>query len=129
MTMEFPLSPRLRLLARAISEQEACWNWRDIIPVLTEVANRNGVILGFDILSFDQPKDAVHLWGTSTYEMKEYLNSAPWSDCVNKSLNAALEDIRRTRDITAYTGKLENLWYSPVIMQSHEPLYPRFKSR
>jgi hypothetical protein len=82
------------------------------------------VVLGFDILSFEGQGEAGRIWGTSTYQMADYLRTRTWTECVKIALEAALGDLRCVPELTSYTGSLQNLWYCPVTMEWGEPLFP-----
>lgn len=119
------VSPALRLAARTLSPAEVCWRHSDIIAVLKELAERNSVILGFDILAFEAPDNGIRPWGTSAYQVDQYLRSRPWNECVKISLEAALKDVERSRELTGYNGDLDDLWYCPVTRSWGEASSPQ----
>lgn len=118
------LSRSLRLASHTISAAEVCWRRRDFAKVIHELASRNVVILGFDILTLEGPNSAVRLWGTSAYDMKDLLRTRPWNECVKLSLEKAEHDLNCPHELTLYTGNLDDLWYCPITMQWGEPIYP-----
>lgn len=110
--------PSLRSEARIIGD-ELLWPRLHVARALSYVARASLVVLGYDIVSFPKgSKPSVN--GQSSYEMDSELTSKAWEEVVVRSLELALRDLNRTRELTGLHPPYDDIWYSIDIISREE---------
>lgn len=112
------------LLDGAISEsqktvgREVYWKYSKVREVLKNTAAARRVILGFDIVEF--VNGAGRTWGTSSYSLDGELRTRSWNECVARGLELSLQDVDRTRQLTALEPPYDDLWFTIVDIAPRE---------
>jgi len=107
------VSVELRSEAYVHRGGEAFWPRSCIEQVFRELAHKNRVILGFDIVTLWPSADglAPEIGGGSTYDMGSDMRTRSWDEAVGLSLQLALHDLDQ---LTLSSSADSDSWFAVV---------------
>jgi hypothetical protein len=84
--------------------------------VLRELAQKDRVILGFDIVTLEATANgwAPCIIGESTYDMGLEISTGSWNESVAHSLQLALRDLERAAEADSSPNVDDGTWYAIV---------------